>query len=452
MPTRLQQHGRRVLIMPMSSIRTGVKLYVFAPTKPMAETHGKLRQQQTRRHFLRWLGLAVLGSMLQPHKLLHPQERPTSGSGMNKQPVTLFLCGDVMTGRGIDQILPHPCGPRIYEDYVKDARDYVKLAERANGPITRPVDFAYIWGDALAELERQAPDVRIINLETAVTASDKPWPKGINYRMHPANIPCLHAAAVDCCVLANNHVLDWNDAGLEETLATLSKAGIKTAGAGRTLDEAQAPAIMEVPGKNRVVVFAFGSETSGIGWDWHATADRPGVNRLPDLSNATVDTISEQVERVKQPGDVAVASIHWGGNWGYNIDRDQREFAHGLIDRAGIDIVHGHSSHHVKGIEVYKDHPILYGCGDFLNDYEGIGGYEEYRDDLGLMYFPALDPVSGRLRHFDMTPTRLKNLCVNRASQKEAQWLAQVLNREGKPLGTHVTLDESNQLTLHWQH
>lgn len=368
---------------------------------------------------------------------------------MNK-PVTLFLCGDVMTGRGIDQILPHPVDPRLYEPYVKDARDYVELAEQLNGPVARPVDFAYIWGEALPELERRVPDIRIINLETAVTASDVHWPKGINYRMHPANVPCLKAAAVDCCVLANNHVLDWDRAGLEETLVTLTKAGIKYAGAGRTVDEARAPAVMEVPGKGRVVVFSFGAETSGIDREWRATPDRPGVNLLPDLSDATVRSIAEQVRRSKRTGDIVVASLHWGGNWGYTIPRDQRRFARALIDAAAIDVVHGHSSHHVKGIEVYKDRPIMYGCGDFLTDYEGIRGYEEYRDDLGLMYFPALDPASGRLLRLDMSPTRLKNLRVNHASRQEAQWLADVLNREGQALGARVTLDEGNRLALHW--
>src|SRR4029453_6689562 len=124
--------------------------------------------------------------------------------------VTFFLCGDVMTGRGIDQILPHPSRPQLFEPYVRSAVEYVNLAERANGPIARPVDYAYVWGDALAELERVRPDARIVNLETAVTASDDAWSgKGIHYRMHPANVSCLTVAKLDCCCLANNHVLDW---------------------------------------------------------------------------------------------------------------------------------------------------------------------------------------------------------------------------------------------------
>jgi len=122
----------------------------------------------------------------------------------------LFLCGDVMTGRGIDQALSNPVNPVLYEPCVRDAREYVALAERAHGAISRPLSFDYIWVDALAELDHAQIDFRIVNLETAITSAETPWPnKGINYRMHPQNIGCLSAARIDACALANNHVLDW---------------------------------------------------------------------------------------------------------------------------------------------------------------------------------------------------------------------------------------------------
>jgi poly-gamma-glutamate capsule biosynthesis protein CapA/YwtB (metallophosphatase superfamily) len=114
----------------------------------------------------------------------------TSGQAMapaaGRDVITLFLCGDVMTGRGIDQILPHPSPPQLDEPYVTSALDYVALAERVNGGIPRPVGFGYIWRDALAERERRRPDVHIVNLETAITTSEDREAKGINYRMHPA--------------------------------------------------------------------------------------------------------------------------------------------------------------------------------------------------------------------------------------------------------------------------
>jgi len=364
--------------------------------------------------------------------------------------LTLFLCGDVMTGRGIDQVLPHPNPPYLMEPCVTSALQYVELAERANGPIRKPVDFSFIWGEALAELDRMRPDLRIVNLETAVTTSEDCQPKGINYRMHPKNVPCLTAARIDCCLLGNNHVLDWGHAGLRETLSSLRKAGIKTAGAGLDIEQTEAPAILDVAGKGRVIVFSFGDVSSGVPLGWAASEDRPGVNLLPDLSEETAVRIARQVKGVKKTGDVAIASIHWGANWGYRVPARQRAFAHALIDLADVDIVHGHSSHHPKGTEIYKEKPILYGCGDFLDDYEGIEGYEEFRDDLVLMYFPSIDPANGRLFEFKMTPMQIRNFRLNRPVDRDADWLRNVLDRECRPFGVRVDAAAEGRFALHW--
>ncbi len=179
--------------------------------------------------------------------------------------ITIFFGGDVMIGRGIDQILPHPSDPFIPEPYLSDAKEYVRLAEQANGSIPIPVSFDYIWGDALEEWERVRPDVKLINLETSITRSnDYWWGKGINYRMNPENIGCLTVAKINCCSLANNHVLDWGYSGLRETIATLKAAQIKTPGAGQDRYSAESPAIMEVKGKGRAIAFSFGVTTSGM--------------------------------------------------------------------------------------------------------------------------------------------------------------------------------------------
>ncbi|HEY64622.1 MAG TPA: CapA family protein [Caldilineae bacterium] len=383
-----------------------------------------------------------------PRPQIRPSAQPTTPANL----ITLFMSGDVMIGRGIDQILPHPGDPLLHEPYMKSARGYVELAEQVHGPIPQPVSFSYIWGDALEEWERVAPDVKIINLETSITTSDEPWPgKGIHYRVNPANIPSLTAAQIDFCSLANNHVLDWGYAGLAETLETLKQAGIRYAGAGRNLQAAEAPAVIEVAGKGRVIIFSYGVVTSGIPISWAASADRPGVNLLTDLSDEAVRRIQEKVAAVEQSGDIVVISIHWGSNWGYTIPREQMAFAHRLIDEAGVDIIHGHSSHHVKGIEVYKDRLIIYGAGDFINDYEGIPGYEDFRGDLTLMYFASVDPATGRLVRLQMTPMQIQHFRLNRASRADALWLRDVLNREGKPLGTSVEIDQNNVLTLRWE-
>jgi poly-gamma-glutamate capsule biosynthesis protein CapA/YwtB (metallophosphatase superfamily) len=363
--------------------------------------------------------------------------------------ITLLLCGDVMLGRGIDQVLPYPAAPTLHEPYINDAMEYVELAEEMSGPIPRPVSFKYVWGDALYELERMMPDVSIVNLETSITTSAAYWKtKDVHYKMNPPNVSCITAAKIDCCALANNHILDWGYQGLAETLDTLKQAKVKSTGAGMNLEEAESPVVMEVTGKGRVIIFSLGLTTSGIPVGWAALKNRPGVNLIKDFSDETVRHIGEKTRQVKCEGDMVIASIHWGANWGYQITSEQIEFAHRLIDRAGFDVIHGHSSHHVKGIEVYRDKPILYGCGDFLNDYEGITDYEAFRGDLGLMYFLTVDMSSGMLFNMLMTPTQIKHFRVNLASPEDAIWLEDTLNREGRQFGTGIEKREDGILML----
>ncbi len=348
----------------------------------------------------------------------------------------VFLAGDVMTGRGIDQILPHKSSPEIHEQWLRSAREYIEVAERVSGPIPRDVDYTYIWGDALAALEAARPDARVVNLETAVTTSDDHWPgKGIHYRMHPANTPVLAAARIDCCVLANNHVLDWGYDGLDQTLDTLRSAGIAIAGAGENRAVSMVPAAIDAGGGRRVLVFSLGHGSSGISSHWSAGEHRAGVWRLAALSPNAVDEVGSVVDRFKRQGDIAIASIHWGGNWGYELDVEMRQFACDLIDHAAVDLVHGHSSHHPRGIEVYRDRLILYGCGDFINDYEGIRGHEAFRSDLRVMYLPEVDATSGRLTAMRMPVFRSHKFSLRRAEDREVAWLANELDRESRRLG-----------------
>jgi poly-gamma-glutamate capsule biosynthesis protein CapA/YwtB (metallophosphatase superfamily) len=365
----------------------------------------------------------------------------------HRKSVRLFLCGDVMCGRGIDQVLAHPCSSEIYEEYVRSAERYVLLAEQANGLISRRNGPSYVWGAALGELERMQPDARIINLETAVTRSNDRTNKGINYRVSPENAECLAAAKIDCCVLANNHVLDWGRAGLKETLTTLQKLNVKATGAGRTDLEARAPAVLNLANA-RLLIFSFGSTSSGIPFEWAATSDAPGVNLLPDLCEVSALQVANQVTALRRPSDLIVVSIHWGSNWGYHIPDEQKVFARALIDQAGVSIVHGHSSHHPRAIEIYRDRLILHGCGDFLNDYEGIRGYERYRDDLVLMYFADLDPASGSLHALKLVPLQIKNFRLSNPSWRDIEWIQQTLDGECQQFGTRVILDSGRQLVV----
>lgn len=367
---------------------------------------------------------------------------------MGDRTVRLFVCGDVMLGRGIDQILPHPGDPTLQEGYVTDARRYVELAEEANGPIPWPVDPSWPWGEGLAALQAAAPDVRIINLETSITSSDRFAPgKAVHYRMSPDNLACLEAVHPDVCVLANNHVLDLGREGLEETLAVLAAAGLRTAGAGHDLEAAWRPAVVPLDDGGRVLVFSLGAPSSGIPPWWAATSKRPGVAALSDRLDTDAPTVLDRITRWRKTGDRVIVSIHWGSNWGDDVSREQTRFAHALID-GGVDVVHGHSSHHPRPVEMYRGRAILYGCGDLINDYEGIGGHGAYRSDLRVLYLLDLDRGSGELVGLRMLPMQARQLRLHTAAASDVEWLRSTLERTSRAHGTRVVLDPGGALTV----
>ena len=352
-----------------------------------------------------------------------------------------------MTGRGIDQILPHPGDPALRENVVNDARTYVTLAERANGPIGWPVPYAWPWGDALSVLDEYAPDVRLLNLETAVTtASEFAAGKAVHYRMNPANIECLAVARPDVCVLANNHVIDFGAGGLAETLRALDHSRIGHVGAGLDIHQAQRPALVDVAGGARILIVAAGLRSSGVPSQWAATDGRAGVAYVGDLSDVSAHALANHAEAVREAGDLAVVSLHWGSNWGYEIGDDQVRFAHALID-AGVDVVYGHSSHHPRPIEVYRGKLIIYGCGDLINDYEGIQPYRTFRDDLRVLYFASLD-ASNNLSVLRMVVLRARRMRLERAGPEDTEWLRATLERTSDRFGTLIAARGVDTLVL----
>ncbi len=360
----------------------------------------------------------------------------------------IFLTGDVMTGRAIDQLLPHPGDRTLREAVVSDARTYVGLAEQTNGPIPAPVDYAWPWGESLAIVDEFAPDVRLINLETSITARGDFAPgKAVHYRMNPDNVGCLTAIRPDVCALANNHVLDFGHEGLADTLRTLDGAGIRGVGAGLDAKRAERPAVIELPDRTRVVIASCGMGSSGIPHGWAATGSRPGVAYVPDMSDSSAATISDRMLALKRPGDIAVVSVHWGSNWGYDVDPAQVRFAHRLIDQ-GVDVVHGHSSHHPRPIEVYRGKLIMYGCGDTIDDYEGISTYEAFRHELRLLYFASVDAESGGLAVLRMVPMRMRKMRLERAPDEDAEWLRASVAEMSRRFATRIDISTDGMLRV----
>lgn len=222
---------------------------------------------------------------------------------------------------------------------------------------------AYPWGDTLAVL-RQA-DLRIANLECVLSDAGTPQPgKTFTFRSDSKNVRSLLAASIDVVSLANNHVLDYGTVALREMLPVLDRNGILHAGAGLDRDEARRPAVRRTAGQ-AVGFVAFTDNQA----DWDAGPATPGVHFVPIARpGQPVQELLALVERLRSRVQVLVVSAHWGGNWGSDPPAQHRVLARGLIE-AGADVVFGHSPHIARGVEVYRNRPVIYGAGDFIDDY-----------------------------------------------------------------------------------
>ena len=259
-----------------------------------------------------------------------------------------------------------------------------------------------VWGDVLPHLAQA--DLRIVNLEFALTTHLQPWTrteKMFHFRADPDAVRVLQAAHIDACALANNHILDYEEQGLRDTLSVLNKAGIRYAGAGTNAKEAAAPAMLEVHGVKpcRVALLSFTDNEP----DFAASAEHPGTNYLEvSLHADTLTRIADSIAQARAQGaDLVVFSNHWGANFVERPSHEFRSFARRVIE-LGADIYHGHSAHICQGIEIYRGKPILYDTGNFIDDY---AVHPLLRNDRSCLFKLMFE--NGKLHRIELLPVSL---------------------------------------------
>ncbi|KAE8362866.1 hypothetical protein BDV27DRAFT_13744 [Aspergillus caelatus] len=358
---------------------------------------------------------------------------------------TLTFTGDVMLGRLIDQLLPThlPNQP----DWQTTINQILKTA-----PALRSYSHISPWGSALPFLLRPASDLNIINLETAVTTVDTPWPnKAFNYRMHPCNLEVLKAGKIDYVSLANNHTLDFEVGGLQETVERVRGAGIGFAGVG---DRPLEPAVLglkrggfkeESGGSGSSSSGGGGGETEEYKIHIYSASDHPRAwANIPqfnfiDYTPATRAKLKTILTSGEKPA-LKIFSVHWGPNYAWRPAGEIRALAQFLVDECGVDIVHGHSAHHVQGVEVYRGRLIMYGCGDFVDDYALNG---QFRNDLGALWrvMVAEDGRGGlSLGRLEVVPTRCQRFEVEvlRIDDEDHAWVRERVGELSREFGTVV--------------
>lgn len=364
------------------------------------------------------------------------------------QPLTtLCLCGDVMTAQGIEPLLSSVGASAPDDRRLRAALEYVREAE-ADAPLPRPVSFEYPWGDALALLRREQPDLRLVNLEACITARAGFSAHRLTARMPPQHLPALAALGVDGAVLANAHALECGQEGLRDTLACLRQAGIAGIGAGQDREEAEREMQWRLPGKARVRVFAFGHASGGLPAQWAADKARPGISWLEALDEAAVQRLARRIHASREAGDIVLVALHWGSQGAHDVSEEQRRFARALIDEAGVDLVWGNAARHPRPIEVHRGRLILYGVGKFHKD-AAFGGQDSPRPDLAALYLPRLG-ADGSLAELRLWPMRVHLFRLKRACAGDCQWLARALGQACRRHGTGLEPMHDGSLRLFW--
>jgi|SRR5579875_988829 poly-gamma-glutamate capsule biosynthesis protein CapA/YwtB (metallophosphatase superfamily) len=317
----------------------------------------------------------------------------------------LLLVGDVMLGRGVNEVL-------------------------------RQQDAAYPWGDTLALFA--GTDWRACNLECVISDRGEPWEpelKAFHFRSDLKNLAVLQAAGIDTVTLANNHSLDFGRDALFDTLRALDAAGIRHAGAGPDLAAASALAVSTVKGR-RIGVLAFTDNEP----DWEAKPTRAGVWYCPiDLDDERAAALLDAVAKARKAVDKVIVSAHWGPNWGYEPPPAHRTFAHALIDR-GADVIFGHSGHVFRGVEIYRGRPILYCAGNFVDDYAVD---EVERNDESFVFVLELDDT---IRRINLYPTVIRSCQAHRAGAARSQIIAQKMQVLCAKLGSDTQWSAAQRL------
>ncbi|WP_254762098.1 CapA family protein [Natrinema marinum] len=299
-----------------------------------------------------------------------------------------------------------------------------------------------VWGDTLERL--RGLDGLVLNLECALSTRGRKWTRTrrpFHFRADPDwAVPALERAGVDACALANNHVLDYEEAALRDTLAALDEAGIARAGAGETIDEALEPATFAADGDgaNEGIDVAMVSLTDNTP-EYAADEESPGTARVEFAVDdaETRRRVGVALERARETDpDLLIASLHWGPNMVTEPPESFREFGRWLVEN-GVDIVHGHSAHVFQGIEIHDGSPILYDAGDFVDDYAVD---DDLRNDRSFLFVLAVAP-DGRPTELRLYPTEIDGCAVHEAGPDAAGWSRDRMRELSAPLGTAFKRD-----------
>lgn len=225
--------------------------------------------------------------------------------------------------------------------------------------LNRGGDVEEAFSAELLNVMRSA-DVFMLNNEFTFTNRGTPTGgKQFTFRANPERVSLLQEIGVDMVSVANNHMYDYGEISLLDTLDTLENAGIAYTGAGENLEEAMKPVYLIANGMKIGIISATQIERNGTPDTKEATATTPGVLRCMDTKN-----LLQVIEQMEESCDYTILYIHWGTELKEEIDWLQEEQAP-IYAQAGVDLIIGDHPHCLQKIDSVMGVPIVYSLGNF---------------------------------------------------------------------------------------
>ncbi len=286
-------------------------------------------------------GTALQGSTLQP--------TPTVNKPADEPALRFIAVGDIMLGRGVGMRL------QKYGSYGRAFEDVSDILKQG--------------------------DVVFANLESPLTESTHSLdPKRkIVLKAKPEAVSALTGAGFNLLSIANNHMMDYYETGLFDTMSILNANHILFAGSGKNIDEARKPAIIEKNGL-KIGLLAY-SDMADLIFAGDPYLKYSADKNKSGISPRKYEAVREDVQKLRGQVDLLAVSLHWGVEDSFTVTDEQREFAHKLIDD-GVDLILGHHPHQFQGIEIYKGKPIFYSMGNFLFDQNESENMESFIIDM----------------------------------------------------------------------
>ena len=258
----------------------------------------------------------------------------------------------------------------------------------------------------LIQMMRDA-DIMCINNEFTYSTRGTPLKNKVyTFRAHPSRVNILKELGVDIVSLANNHVYDYGEESLTDTMATLREAGIEYVGAGHDLAEAMEPVYFEIQG--RTIAYVAASRAEKYRMTPQATENSPGILRCYDT-----ELFIRKIKKARENADYVIAYVHWGTEFTHELEEVQLVTGREYLD-AGADIVIGAHPHCLQGIEFHNGKPIVYSLGNFWFNRQTVDTML-----LNIHFHGSEDEESIELEIIPAIQANLKTSLVTEPSEKE---------------------------------